>query len=114
MVAALLQSGGAWLPALEPERPLADVPALAAGGRRLLLDAAGAPLLALASGGEPTWLAVGPEGGMEPAERDLLLAAGFAAASLGERVLRFETAGVVGLGVLHARRAASVASGAAT
>ena len=39
---------------------------------------------------------VGPEGGWSPAEVDLLTAAGCSLATLGSRVLRTETAGLVG------------------
>lgn len=46
-------------------------------------------------------LAIGPEGGWTPSELDVLVAAGFAIAGLGERVLRSETAVVVSLGLVH-------------
>lgn len=105
MVAALVQSGGAWLPAVEREVDVADL-APADGERALLLDATGAPLLSLAPAAGPVLVAVGPEGGVEASERDRLLLAGFEAASLGASVLRFETAGIVALGALHAARAA--------
>ncbi len=39
-------------------------------------------------------LFIGPEGGWDPAELDLMRAAGFAAASLGPRILRAETAAI--------------------
>lgn len=109
MIAALVQSGGAWLPEVEPEADVADV-APAAGERALLLDAAGAPLLALAPAAGAVLLALGPEGGVEAAERDRLLDAGFSLASLGTAVLRFETAGIVALGALQAARAAATAA----
>jgi len=51
---------------------------------------------------EDVWLAVGPEGGFSPAELDTLIGAGWRPASLGPRVLRTETAGVVAAAiVLH-------------
>jgi 16S rRNA (uracil1498-N3)-methyltransferase len=116
MAAALLQSGGAWLPEVRPERPLAAVAADGEGaGAGILLDAQGPPLLAVAAvTAAPLRLAVGPEGGVEPDERDALLAAGFHPASLGARVLRFETAAIVGLGVAQAARAARAASAPTT
>ncbi|HKY32022.1 MAG TPA: RsmE family RNA methyltransferase, partial [Candidatus Polarisedimenticolia bacterium] len=40
-------------------------------------------------------LAVGPEGGWAPAEIEAAGRAGFTAATLGRRVLRTETAGIV-------------------
>jgi len=108
MTAALLQSAGAWLPTVLAERPLAEV-AAADDGASVLLDAAGPPLLALdgVATAASLRLLVGPEGGVEPDERASVLTAGFRAASLGERVLRFETAAVVGLGVVQAARAAA-------
>jgi 16S rRNA (uracil1498-N3)-methyltransferase len=107
MVSALLQSGGAWLPRVEPDVPVDRLPGVVpADGVRLLLDVAGAPLLGLAAGSVGLWLALGPEGGVEPAERDELVAAGFHLASLGGGILRFETAGVAALAVARAARAA--------
>jgi 16S rRNA (uracil1498-N3)-methyltransferase len=101
MVAALEQSGGAWLPALYPdaivERALAATPR----GARLLLDAAGEPILARRLTA-PVALAVGPEGGVEPEERDLFVAAGWVPVALGANILRFETAGVAALAVARA------------
>jgi 16S rRNA (uracil1498-N3)-methyltransferase len=105
MAAALAQCEGAWLPALHadatPERAAAEAPA----GARLLLDADGAPLASMALT-TPLTLAVGPEGGVERAETEQLLAAGFVRAALPGHVLRFETAGVVGLALAHAALAA--------
>ena len=52
---------------------------------------------------EDVWLAVGPEGGFSESELDVLIRAGWRCASLGPRVLRTETAGVVAAAlVLHA------------
>ena len=109
MTSALLQSGGAWLPEVHGERPLAAVANTADGERdAVLLDADGPPLLRLdgVAAERSLRIAVGPEGGVEPAERDLLLGAGFRPASLGAPVLRFETAAIVALGVVHAARLA--------
>jgi 16S rRNA (uracil1498-N3)-methyltransferase len=101
MEGALAQSEGAWLPQLFPEAS-ADRAALATppGDRILLLPGGPAlagpdsPLLA-----EPVTFALGPEGGFEPGEIDALLEAGFRVASLGGSILRFETAGIVALGI---------------
>ncbi len=78
------------------------------GAARLALDnyEASAPLadaLRDAAAGELV-LALGPERGWGPADRAALRAAGFTLSSLGERVLRLETAAAVALGiVLHGR-----------
>jgi len=60
-----------------------------------------APLSTDAVGGkESVCLAVGPESGWSPRERDLLREAEFTLLHLGERVLRQETACLTALGVL--------------
>ncbi len=53
----------------------------------------------------PTVLALGPERGWGPADRAALRAAGFTLCSLGERVLRLETAVVAALALVHHARA---------
>ncbi|MDQ3697017.1 MAG: 16S rRNA (uracil(1498)-N(3))-methyltransferase [Gemmatimonadota bacterium] len=101
MVAALKQSGGAWLPEIHPDAPPGRAIHAAPAGMRLLLHHSGVPILSqpLAA---PVTVALGPEGGIEPEEHDALLAAGFVPARLADAVLRFETAGVVALGTLRA------------
>lgn len=98
MIAALTQSGGAWLPEHHPDAPLDRAIAAAPHGVRLLLEASGTRFpLALADG--PITVAVGPEGGIEPAEREALVAAGFTPVALASTTLRFETAAIVALGL---------------
>ena len=108
---ALEQSRGAWAPMVFPEAPLAQALAAAPEGIRLVLEQGGTPIAeALASrapdfaaarvaGGLPPAivLAVGPEGGFEPAELDDLRGAGFAPCAVGRTILRFETAAVAGV-----------------
>jgi 16S rRNA (uracil1498-N3)-methyltransferase len=102
MVAALEQSGGAHLPQIfpdaTPERAIAATPA---GGTRLMLDPAAAPVFGV-SITAPVTLALGPEGGLEDAERAELLDAGFTAVSIGPGILRFETAGAAGVAIARA------------
>ena len=83
-------------------------PAGTPAGVRLLLDPAGVPLLRALPQPliAPISVALGPEGGLEEAERSLLLAAGFVQASVGETILRFETAGVAALAAVRAALAA--------
>lgn len=69
-------------------------------GARLVLDA-GAERGAAPNDPQIT-IASGPEGGLSPAERDLLAAEGFAAFGLGPRVLRAETAPVIAVAMLRA------------
>jgi 16S rRNA (uracil1498-N3)-methyltransferase len=108
MTAALTQSGGGWLPTMHPEAPLDRVLAAAPVGNRLLLDAAGVPILTR-SLEAPVTCAVGPEGGLEDAEREQLVAAGFTAVSAAPTMLRFETAAISALAVIRAFLMASEA-----
>ena len=105
MIAALEQSGGAWLP-----RRLADCDPhaidLPSDSTRLLLDRDGVPLLGLASRGA-TVLLFGPEGGLEAAEYSALEAAGWKRARLTENTLRFETAGIAAIAVVRAAQLAN-------
>ena len=105
MVGALEQSGGGWLPRILPEADAGpESIAYDESAKRILLDIAGTPLFSLASladGREPVIL-FGPEGGLEPDERDALLHSGWHASSLAHDTLRFETAGVAAVAVLRA------------
>ncbi len=98
-VSALEQSFGAWLPELAEPAPLAEVIATLDSERRYLLDPEGARPTG-ASAFDSATLAIGPEGGFDDQERQELVAAGFVPLGLGERVLRVETAAVVGLGLV--------------
>ena len=105
---AVAQSGRTRLPALRPlctfEEMVADPhpPAL----RILLWEHAATGLRELTgSGAAPgsLLLAVGPEGGWSEQEVQRARQAGFAAARLGPRILRTETAGIAALAVLQSR-----------
>lgn len=106
MIAALKQSGGAWLPDLHPAAKLADALAAVPESTRIVLDASGEPMTALPVHA-PVTIALGPEGGIEPEELEQVRDAGFRVASLGPTTLRFETAGVVALGIARAALAAT-------
>ena len=113
MVAALEQSGGAWLPTMYPEATVEHAIAARPDGLAVVLEG-GAPgvlevLMPAVSASwdkgapmPPVTLAVGPEGGLEPQELDALVAAGFVPASLGGSILRFETAAVAGVAATRA------------
>jgi len=110
--AALEQSGGAWLPELrDPSSleaflagetnpataPPTDVVArlfLTPSGERELVQ-----WLTPWTGRSQLTLLVGPEGGLDPSERDAILANGFQPARLGGRMLRFETAAIAAVAV---------------
>ncbi len=103
MRAALEQSGGAWLPALLPET---SIDALTIGEHQagIMLDVSGASIgdvVRRANDSEPVVL-VGPEGGIEPAERAMLAASNWVPARLAPATLRFETAGIAAIAVLRA------------
>jgi 16S rRNA (uracil1498-N3)-methyltransferase len=101
MIAALTQCGGAWLPYMHTEALLAHAVAAAPAGTRWLLDAEGESAT-LREADPPIAVAVGPEGGIEPDERDALLEAGFAPVRVGPLTLRFETAAIAGLALARA------------
>jgi len=101
MVSALTQCGGAWLPGLYPDAPPDRALAACAAGTRWLLDAHGGPA-PLHDIRAPITIALGPEGGLEPAERAALIGAGFTTVKLAPNTLRFETAAVAALGIVRA------------
>lgn len=101
MIAALTQCGGAWLPSMHPEALLEHAVAAAPSGARWLLDADGEPAT-LRETDPPITVAVGPEGGVEPAERAALLEAGFRPVKVAPLTLRFETAAIAGLTLARA------------
>ncbi|NUQ20972.1 MAG: 16S rRNA (uracil(1498)-N(3))-methyltransferase [Gemmatimonadaceae bacterium] len=101
MIGALEQSGNPWLPALYPESTVERAIAAAPRGARVVLDASGDSMV----GTEmiaPLCVAVGPEGGIEPDERDLLLTAGWLPVAVGRTTLRFETAAIAALAIARA------------
>ncbi len=101
MISALVQSGGAWLPMMHPEAQPAAAVAAAPAGVRWLLDSDGEPAT-LTECEPPVTIAVGPEGGVEPEERRLLLDGGFLPVRVAPLTLRFETAAIAGLALAHA------------
>jgi 16S rRNA (uracil1498-N3)-methyltransferase len=109
MISALTQSSGAWLPALMQDINADEVIQSAGTGVHVLLDAAGEPILSLPLIA-PLTIAVGPEGGLDEAERERLAMAGWIPVSLGAATLRFETAGTAALAIARAAFAANVES----
>lgn len=98
MISALEQSGNAWLPEILPDATIDAVANCTHTGGTVLLDPLGQPLVDLMlTVHAPVVIALGPEGGLEPDERDVFTNAGWRTASIGENVLRFETAGIAGL-----------------
>ena len=89
-----------------------DLPALSDASTRLVADpSAGEAIHARLTPLPPgrVLLAVGPEGGWNQFERDLLAAHGFAGVTLGARTLRSDTAIVALLALVHDARASLAA-----
>ena len=102
MISALTQSDGGWLPEIFPAANLERAIAAAPDGTRVLLDAgADASLISLDLNG-PVSIALGPEGGLDPRERDAMVEGGFTPVSLVGGILRFETAGIAALAIARA------------
>ena len=99
MCAAVEQSGNPWLPTVEPDVDPA-VAAIESSGSRYVLTAGAPPMSGPLTA--PVTLALGPEGGIEDDEAALFERSGFTPVSVGAHTLRFETAGVVALGLARA------------
>lgn len=105
VASACEQSGRAVVPEVTAPQSLGSVlTGLPAGGLRLILDPEGALSLRTltASPDATVLLAVGPEGGWSPLDREQLLGAGFTGLRLGPRILRTETAGLAAIAALQA------------
>ena len=99
MCAAVEQSGNPWLPTVEPDVD-PSVAAAESSGARYMLTAGAPPMSGPLTA--PVTLALGPEGGIEDDEAALFERSGFIPVSVGAHTLRFETAGVVALGLARA------------
>jgi 16S rRNA (uracil1498-N3)-methyltransferase len=101
-VAACEQTGRNQVPEVRPTLPfqgwLADAPAVP----RWLLQPGAPALAAHAAPRAPFEIVVGPEGGLSEREAELALLRGCEAVSLGQRVLRTETAALAALAAIHA------------
>lgn len=96
--AACEQCGRNHLPTIDPVRDIAAFLREANGARAVLSLADGsAPAGQVFAGAEPLTVLIGPEGGLSGAEDAQARAAGFAPVTLGERVLRAETAAIAAL-----------------
>lgn len=99
--AAVEQCHRSRLPEITGPHAWSEVVGLAGPDSRWFLDTEAAdPGGWGAAGGPSGALLIGPEGGLDPAERRELLTAGWRPVGLGERTLRLETAAVVGAAFL--------------
>jgi 16S rRNA (uracil1498-N3)-methyltransferase len=106
VASACEQCGRALVPeVISPVALAAAQQAIPVGGLRLILDPEGELAMgAMTLGtGEALALAVGPEGGWSPLDRELLRGAGFRGLRLGPRILRTETAGLAAIAALQSR-----------
>lgn len=106
IVSACEQSGRARVPALALPQSLADATrAVPPDAVKLTLDPQGEHRLATlqAAADTPIVVAIGPEGGWSPRDRQTLAAAGFQGLQLGPRILRTETAGLAAIAALQAK-----------
>jgi 16S rRNA (uracil1498-N3)-methyltransferase len=100
VIGACEQSGRSWLPGLDLATDLAAWLDAHPGG--ILLDpAATRTLPQLPPPANAVRLLVGPEGGLNDAERDLARAAGYVGVRLGPRILRTETAPLAALAAMQ-------------
>lgn len=104
IVSACEQSGRAIIPRLTAPAALADAARATTDSLKLTLDPAGEHTLAsLPASASSATLAIGPEGGWSPRDRETLRAAGYTGLRLGPRVLRTETAGLAAIAALQSR-----------
>ncbi len=103
-IEAAEQSERLSVPGFHPPRPLAEMLMAWPRERPLVAAVERAPVSPVPrAGGRPAGLLVGPEGGFSESELDALGRCPFVvAASLGPRILRAETAAIVGLALLQA------------
>lgn len=102
MISACEQSGRARLPELRPPMDLASWAASEPDGKRLVLTPGDHPALFQVELADAVEILIGPEGGFEDPELELLQRSGVVAVSLGPRILRTETAGPAALAILQA------------
>ncbi|KAF1715178.1 16S rRNA (uracil(1498)-N(3))-methyltransferase [Pseudoxanthomonas yeongjuensis] len=106
IVSACEQSGRARVPELMQPIQLGQVAAQVADDAvKLTLDPVGDSALATLAtpAARLLTIAIGPEGGWSPRDREILRAAGFSGLRLGPRILRTETAGLAAIAALQSR-----------
>ena len=106
VASACEQCGRACLPGVAAPIAVADAGTHAADAAlRLTLDPGGGHSMASLAidAGDSIAIAIGPEGGWSPRDRETLRGAGFDGLRLGPRILRTETAGLAAIAALQAR-----------
>lgn len=106
VISACEQCGRTRIPEVGAPAPLAEAVKMVANDTmRLTLDPFGTRTLAMldAPVSASIAIAIGPEGGWSPRDREILHASGFEGLRLGPRVLRTETAGLAAIAGLQSR-----------
>jgi 16S rRNA (uracil1498-N3)-methyltransferase len=105
VVSACEQSGRAVLPTVAAPQALATAAIDIDAALKLTLDPEGEHVLTTLAAPSPlsVCIAIGPEGGWSPHDREILKSAGFNGLRLGPRILRTETAGLAAIAALQAR-----------
>ncbi len=106
IVSACGQSGRARIPDLSPPLAVAQAAsAQPAAALKLILDPLGEHRLASLNTAPEAGvvIAIGPEGGWSPRDRQILQESGFQGLQLGPRIMRTETAGLAAIAALQAR-----------
>lgn len=106
VVAACEQSGRARVPQVSAPGTLLEAAAAQdTDALKLTLDPGGEHTLATLSAppSHAIVIAIGPEGGWSPRDRDTLKASGYQGLRLGPRILRTETAGLAAIAALQSR-----------
>ena len=100
---AAKQSLRPWIPVVEPILTTAELAAMEGDHQLVLLDPEAIDSVPeyIPPRGRPILVIVGPEGGVEPAEREVLLDAGAVDLRLGTTILRTSSAGPAALALLN-------------
>ena len=102
MIGAIEQSDGAWLPEILNDVEPGELQ-MPVGAMGLVLDRCGSPILsAIAAIRAGVAIVLGPEGGLEPDELELLTARGWHSVRLASTMLRFETAAIAAISIARA------------
>ena len=101
VTSACEQSGRARVPVLATPMSLRDALAALPDAPRFLLAPEATEAIATLAAPAACVLAVGPEGGWSPRDREVLHGAGFRGLRLGPRILRTETAGIAAIAALQ-------------
>jgi 16S rRNA (uracil1498-N3)-methyltransferase len=100
VVEAAKQSKRHYLPVLDPPSTFSEILELHAATRILFAERGGGSLKS-ALAGSPALFLIGPEGGWTDAESDAARSKGFHKVSLGESILRSETAAITATALLR-------------